>query len=256
MVSKKWLALIAVVSLTLTAGCGQKSDDDELLASGGAVKSAAAMGTASVAGTVVVTGKIPAPALFSVDADPVCKAQHSGLVKDETVIADAKGNLKNVLVYVKDGAGNYPAPTTPVLLDQKGCMYSPHVFGIQVGQPLEIQNDDPTLHNVHCLATLNDSFNVGQPTQGAKNEKKFTKAEVPVKFKCDVHGWMHCFVGVFTHPFFAVTGDDGSFKISGLPAGSYTLVAWQEKYGESAPQKVDIKDGEAKSVNFIFAATN
>jgi plastocyanin len=253
---KKWMALLAVAGLALTTGCGQKSDDDELLASGGVAKSAAVLGTASVAGTVALTGKIPAAALFSVDADPVCKAQHSGLVKDETVIADAKGDLKNVLVYVKDGAGTYPAPATPVLLDQKGCAYSPHVFGIQVGQPLDIQNDDPTLHNVHCMAVTNDSFNVGQPTQGMKTEKKFAKAEVPVKFKCDVHGWMHCFAGVFTHPFYAVTGDDGSFKISGLPAGSYTLVAWQEKYGESAPQKVDIKDGEAKSVNFTFAATN
>ncbi|HTA76725.1 MAG TPA: carboxypeptidase regulatory-like domain-containing protein [bacterium] len=254
---KKILALLAIASLGLTAGCGQKSEDEELMAmANSASKSAVAMGTASVAGTVTLTGKAPGTAMFSVDADPVCKAQHTGLVKDETVIADAKGNLKNVIVYVKEGAGNYPAPTTEVDLNQKGCMYTPHVFGIQVGQPLEIINEDPTLHNVHCLATINDSFNVGQPNQGMKTEKKFTKAEMPVKFKCDVHGWMHCFVGVFTNPFYSVTGDNGSFKISGLPAGSYTLVAWQEKYGESAPQKVDVKDGEAKSVNFTFAATN
>jgi hypothetical protein len=133
-------------------------------------------------------------------------------------------------------------------------MYNPHVFGIQVGQALEIQNSDATLHNVHAQPVTNESFNVGQPNQGMKTEKKFTKAEMPVKFKCDVHSWMHCFAGVFTHPFFAVTGDDGSFKISGLPAGSYTIVAWQEKYGESAPQKVDIKDGEAKSLTFAFTA--
>jgi hypothetical protein len=254
---KKVLALLAVVGLALTAGCGQKSDDDDLMAmANNATKAAAVMGTASVAGTVSLTGKAPGVGLFSVDADPVCKAQHTGMVKDETVIADAKGDLKNVLVYVKDGAGNYPAPTTEVDLNQKGCMYSPHVFGIQVGQPLEIINDDPTLHNVHCLAVVNDSFNLGMPNQGMKSEKKFTKAEMPMKFKCDVHGWMHCFCGVFTNPFYSVTGDNGSFKITGLPAGSYTFVAWQEKYGESAPQTVAIKDGEAKSVNFTFAATN
>jgi len=157
-------------------------------------------------------------------------------------------------VYVKEGAGSYPAPASPVLLDQKGCMYYPHVFGIQVGQALQIQNSDSTLHNVHSMATVNDGFNVGQPTQGMKSEKKFTKPEVMVKFKCDVHSWMHCFVGVLTHPFYNVTGADGSFKISGLPAGSYTLVAWQEKYGESAPVKVDIKDGEAKTTDFTFTA--
>jgi plastocyanin len=188
------------------------------------------------------------------DADPVCKTAHAGAVADETVAVDKKGELANVIVYVKEGAGNYPPPSTSVLLDQKGCMYKPHVFGIQVGQALEIQNSDPTLHNVHSMATVNDSFNVGQPNQGMKTEKKFTKAEMPLKFKCDVHSWMHCFVGVFTHPFYSVSGADGSFKISGLPAGSYTVVAWQEKYGESAPQKVDIKDGEAKSLNFTFTA--
>jgi hypothetical protein len=253
---KKIWALLAIAGLALTAGCGQKSDDDEMMAAleKAGSKAAVAMGTASVAGKVTVTGKVPASALFSVDADPVCKAQHSGMVKEETVIADAKGDLKNVIVYVKDGAGSYPAPTTPVTLLQKGCMYQPHVFALQVNQPLEIMNGDPTLHNVHCMAQTNDSFNVGQPNQGMITEKKFSKPEMPVPFKCDVHGWMHCFVGVFSNPFFSVTGEDGSFKISGLPAGSYTLVAWQEKYGESAPQKVDIKDGEAKAVNFTFTA--
>jgi plastocyanin len=253
---KKILTLLAVAAL-LTAGCGQKSEDEELMeAANGAAKTAAVLGTASVSGTVSLTGKVPGTALFSVDADPVCKAQHTGMVKDETVITDAKGDLKNVMVYVTDGAGSYPAPSASVSLNQKGCMYSPHVFGIQVGQALEIVNDDPTLHNVHCMAVTNDSFNVGMPNQGMVTEKKFTKAEAPVKFKCDVHGWMHCFAGVFTNPFYAVTGDDGSFKINGLPAGNYTLVAWQEQYGVSAPQTVAVKDGEAKSVNFTFAAAN
>jgi hypothetical protein len=254
---KKTLMLLAVAGLALTAGCGQKSEDEELMeAANGAAKTAPVLGTASVAGTVNLTGTIPGTALFSVDADPVCKAQHTGLVKDETVIADAKGDLKNVMVYVTDGAGNYPAPAASITLNQKGCMYIPHVFGIQTGQALEIVNDDPTLHNVHCMAVTNDSFNVGMPNQGMVAEKKFTKAEMPMKFKCDVHGWMHCFAGVFTNPFYAVTGDDGSFKISGLPAGSYTMVAWQEKYGLSAPQTVVVKDGEAKNANFTFAATN
>jgi hypothetical protein len=133
-------------------------------------------------------------------------------------------------------------------------MYTPHVFGVQVNQPIAIVNDDPTLHNVHCMATLNDAFNVGQPSQGMKTEKKFTKPEVLVKFKCDVHSWMHCFAGVVDNPFYSVTGANGSFKISQLPAGTYTLVAVHEKYGESQPQKVTVKDGEAQSVSFTFTA--
>jgi len=250
---RKLAALMMVAAFVGAAGCGGGDDDETGGAEGGNAKPVA-MGTGSIAGKVTLSGKAPAAAKISMDADPVCKSQHSGATTAETVIADAKGNLKNVFVYVKEGAGKYPAPATPVLLDQKGCMYSPHVFGVQVGQALSIQNSDSTLHNVHSMATINEGFNVGQPNQGMKSEKKFTKPEVLVKFKCDVHSWMNCFVGVVTNPFFGVTGGDGSFKISQLPAGSYTLVAVHEKFGESQPQKVDIKDGESKSVNFTFTA--
>lgn len=251
----KYFALLAIAAFVSMAGCGSKDDDDFGGKSGATGSTAAAtMGTAVVSGKVTLSGKAPVAAKISMDADPVCKSQHSGAVEDQTVVADAKGNLANVFVYVKEGAGNFPAPATGVTLTQHGCMYNPHVFGVQVGQPLEIVNDDPTLHNVHSMATINDGFNVGQPSQGMKSEKKFTKPEVLVKFKCDVHSWMHCFVGVVSNPFYNVTGADGSFKISQLSAGSYTLVAVHEKYGESQPQKVDVKDGETKSVNFTFTA--
>ena len=252
---RKYFAWTLVAALALTAGCGS-SDDDDLggKSGGGSSAPAGQMGTASISGKVTLKGKVTASAKISMDADPVCRSQHATAVSDETVVADAKGDLANVFVYVKEGAGSYPAPATPVLLDQKGCMYHPHVFGIQVGQALQIQNSDPTLHNVHAMPTVNDGFNVGQPSQNMKSEKKFAKAEVMVKFKCDVHSWMHCFVGVLNHPFFNVTGTDGAYKISQLPAGSYTLVAWQEKYGESQPVKVDIKDGEAKTADFTFTA--
>jgi plastocyanin len=251
----QYLILLLITGLAV-AGCG-KSDEDDLSAGGGSGSgspAAGVMGTASVSGKVTLSGKAPKAAVISFDADPVCKAQHPGTTLDETVKVDAKGNLADVLVYVKEGASNYPAPSAGVTLLQKGCQYHPHVFGIQVNQAMEIVNGDNTLHNVHAMPVLNDAFNVGQPSQNMVTEKKFSKPEVPVKFKCDVHSWMHCVAGVFSHPFFGVSDTDGTFKISGLPAGSYTLAAYQEKYGESAPQKVDIKDGEAKSVTFTFTA--
>lgn len=212
------------------------------------------MGTASISGKVTLTGKAPINDTITFDADPVCKSQHASAGKNEVVLADAKGNLANAFVYVKDGAGNYTAPTTPVTLLQKGCLYNPRVLGIQVKQPLIIMNGDPTLHNVHCMAVLNDSFNVGQPSQNMTSEKKFDKQEVLVKFKCDVHSWMHAAIGVVTNPFFSISGKDGAFAISKLPAGTYTLVAVHEQYGESKPEQVTVKDGETQTVNFTFTA--
>lgn len=251
---KKYYAFLLVAGL-LVAGCGGSDDEDNFGKGGGGTSTAStvALGTASISGKVTLSGKAPAAAVISMDADPVCRSQHSTAAKDETVMADSKGDLANVFVYVTD-AGSTPPPAAAVTLTQKGCMYSPHVFGLQVNQPLEIVNDDPTLHNVHCMAVTNDSFNVGQPSQGMKTEKKFAKPEVLVKFKCDVHSWMHCFAGVTNNPFFSVSGTDGSFKISQLPAGTYTVVAVHEKYGASQPQKVTVADGASQTVNFTFAA--
>ena len=254
----KILALLMMASLVAVAGCGSSDDDDDISAGGSkggstAAAPAAALGTASISGKVTLTGKAPIAAKIAFDADPVCKSQHTGTANDETVVSDANGNLANVFVYVKD-APNTAAPSTPVVLTQHGCMYSPHVFGIQVNQTMQIVNDDQTLHNIHCLAAVNDSFNVGQPTQGMKTEKKFGKAEVLVPFKCDVHGWMHCFGGVVNNSFFSVSGADGGFKITQLPAGSYTLVAVHEKYGVSEEKKVTVTDGASQTVDFTFAA--
>ena len=140
----------------------------------------------------------------------------------------AGNGLQNAFVYVKDGLGNrtFPVPKTPVVLDQQGCKYRPHVVGIQVGQPLEVRNSDSTLHNVHAIPKVNKEFNFGQPTKGMKSSRTFDKAEVMVPFKCDVHGWMNAYAGVVAHPFFAVSKADGSFEIKGLPPGSYTVEVW------------------------------
>ena len=212
----------------------------------------AAAGSASIQGTVRFDGTAPAPEKIKMDADPVCQQQHATPVYAEGVVVDANGALKNVLVYVKEGAkGPFATPSSPVVLNQAGCWYTPHVFGIQVNQPLEIVNSDPTLHNVNAKPTANPPFNVAQPSKGMKTTKKFTTTEVGVKFKCNVHPWMHAYATVLEHPYFGVSGADGSFAITGLPSGTYVIEAWHEKLGTQT-QTVTVGDGESTSIAFTF----
>jgi plastocyanin len=161
-----------------------------------------------------------------------------------------------VFVYVKDGLGGlkFPVPSTPVVLDQKGCRYAPHVVGVQVGQGFEVLNSDSTLHNVHALPTANREFNTGQPLAGLRYSHRFSTREVMVPFKCDVHPWMRAYIGVLDHPFFGVTGADGTFTLTGLPPGTYTVEAWHEKLGTQT-QTVTIGDKESKDIAVSFKPT-
>jgi len=188
------------------------------------------------------------------NADPNCAALHNEPVKAETVIVNDNGTLRNVFVYVKEGVEGktFEVPQTAVTIDQKGCQYHPHVFGIQIGQAFEIINSDATLHNIHSLAEKSKQFNLGMPIQGMKLNKKFDQPEIMVKLKCDVHPWMSAYVGVLPHPFFSVTGTNGTFEIKDLPSDEYTIEAWHEKYGTQV-QQVTVGEGAA-SVDFTFSA--
>lgn len=214
---------------------------------------ASAKGSSVIRGTVQFTGKTPAPSAIKMDADPQCQLQHKAPVQKEDVIVNSNGTLKYVFVYVKQGLEGkiFPAPSTPVILDQQGCLYHPHILGIQVKQPLEIVNNDATLHNVNCKPTKSKPFNIAQPAKGMKSTKTFTAPEIMVKCACNVHPWMATYLGVLDHPYFSITGDDGSFVLSGLPAGQYTIEAWHEKYGTQT-QTVSVGEGETKQVAFAF----
>ncbi len=205
----------------------------------------------SVAGKISFMGTPPAAETISMSSDPRCV--NAG-AKTETVIVSGDGSVQNVFVYVKDGLGTlkFPVPATPVVLDQKGCQYRPHVFGVQVGQPIEILNSDATLHNIHAWPEANQEFNKGQALQGMKDTHIFSAREVMVPFRCDVHRWMNSFVGVVDHPFFAVTGADGAFELKGLPPGTYTIEAWHEKFG-TRTASVTIGPKESKDVALTFA---
>lgn len=208
---------------------------------------------ATLTGKVLFEGQAPEADLITADADPNCALLHPDGITPDDVIVNDNGTLKNVFVYVKEGLEDqtFEAPKTPVQFDQHGCMYTPKVFGIMVGQTLEITNSDDTLHNVHSLAEVNKAFNLGMPLKGMKIKKTFDKPEVMIKIKCDVHPWMGAYCGVLTHPFHSVTGDDGSFTIADLPAGTYTLEAWHEKYGTQT-QEVTVADGDASELTFQF----
>ncbi|HTL48373.1 MAG TPA: carboxypeptidase regulatory-like domain-containing protein [Verrucomicrobiae bacterium] len=210
---------------------------------------------ANLTGSVNFSGTAPAADVIKMNADPTCMSAHPTPVTNPEVIVNSNNTLKNVFVYVKTGleGKTFETPKEPVKFDQSGCLYTPHVMGAQVNQDFEIINSDSTLHNVHAMPTAEKEFNLGMPIKGMKVKKKFTTPEIMVKIKCDVHPWMRAYVGVLPHPYFGVTGDDGSFTIKDLPPGKYTIEAWHEKYGTQTQEITVTESGDA-TANFEYKA--
>ena len=190
--------------------------------------------TGAVTGRVVLTGTPPAAQTIRVDGDKTCATLVPGAArKTESYVVGDGGTLANVFVYVKTGleGRSFPVPSEPVVIDQQRCWYTPRVVGVRVGQPFQVLNSDPLLHNVRAEAAINQPFNQGQPVQGVRYSHTFSTDEVMVALRCDVHAWMNAWVGVMNHPYFAVTGADGTFSLPNLPAGTYTVEAWHEAAG-------------------------
>ena len=218
-----------------------------------AVLSIGTITAGEIKGRVKYIGKSPKAKRIRMDADPVCAASHQEAAKAESFIVDADGNMANVIVYLKGVEYNGKTPSNEVIIDQKGCVYSPHVLGVQAGQPLKILNSDATMHNIHGLPKINKEFNFGMPKSLKQKTVTFNKAEDVFVIKCDVHPWMKSYTQVFDHPYFAVSGSDGSFSISDVPDGTYEAIAWQEKFGSKRimTQSVTVKSGDAE-LNFSF----
>jgi plastocyanin len=209
----------------------------------------------SISGTVTYTGKVPTLRPLTMDADPACAKKHSGPVANEMLVLGNANAMGNIIVWVSKGlpAGKtWPAPKTPVVMDQKGCQYVPHAMGIMVGQPYRILNSDGILHNVHTLPKVNKSFNRAMPATLKETTTQFDKDEAIFQIKCDVHPWMSAFIGVFTHPFFSVTGTDGKYTISGLDPGTYEITIWHERLGTQTAS-VTVGANDKKTQDFKLA---
>ena len=213
---------------------------------------AASAGT--VAGSVRFTGpKPPRKTIDMEDQDPQCARLHGGARAEDAIVVNANGALANVFVYVKSGleGKQFEPPSNPVQIDQKGCWFHPRVLGIQTGQSLKVTNSDPVTHNIHPLAEINREWNQSQSEGDPPLNRRFVRRELMIPVKCNIHNWMRAYIGVLDHPYFAVTGADGSFQLPNLPPGTYTVAAWQEKLGEQEEQVV-VQPSSSATVAFTF----
>ena len=206
-----------------------------------------------IKGKIAFTGRKPARTPIDMSSEPACVEAHHGRPFDESVVVNPNGTLANVFVYIKSGleGKTFEPPATPVTIDQKGCWFHPRVMGIEVGQVLHVTNSDPVTHNIHPLAQINREWNHSQGAGDPQLTRKFIKPEVMVPVKCNIHNWMHAFIGVLPHPYFAVTNEQGTFDLPNVPAGNYVLAVWQEKYG-TQEQNVTVTPSGSAEVNFTF----
>lgn len=207
-----------------------------------------------VKGVVKVQGTVPKPMRIDMSPDPKCPQAHSGGTMTDDIVADSSGGLQDVIVYVSQGLGDakFEPPKEPAVIEQKGCMYKPHVVVVRANQELKVVNSDATTHNIHPAPNNNRELNQTQPP-GVPFSMTFAREEIAIPVKCNIHPWMHSSIAVFKHPYFAVTGKDGSFQIENLPPGSYTITAWHEKLG-TAMQKITVGESETKTIEFVFKA--
>src|SRR6266849_3037579 len=248
-----FVSTLTLSALLLTAACNKKEEQPANTMSQSAAPAPAAAPidpatAATVNGTVKFDGTAPKASKIDMSQDPACKGSN----ESEAVVVSG-GDLANVFVYVKDGLGSrtFDIPKDPVVLDQSGCKYHPHVLGVIAGQTVQIKNDDQTTHNIHPTPKDNREWNESQPPAAAPLEKNFAREEIMLPVKCNQHPWMRMFLNVTKSPFFAVTGPDGKFEIKGLPPGDYTIAFVHEKLGEQT-MKVTLAAKDSKTVDATF----
>jgi plastocyanin len=251
--ANRWTALAAAALLISASGCKKPQST-----SSGQPGTAAPTATidwntaATLSGTIHYAKKAPPRVQIDMAQDPACSL--AGDNYSEQILSDG-GKLANVYIYVKDGLGNkiYAASTTPVVLDQKGCRYVPHVIAVQAGQPVHFTNSDSTMHNVHMMPEIagNPSVDISQPPRGGDTTRVFSHSENMIQVRCTNHPWMQAFINVAASPFFAVSDDKGHFEIRGLPPGTYTIEAVHEELGTKTAT-VTVSAKQAATQDFTF----
>jgi hypothetical protein len=256
--TRKRLLCCAAVALTLVyTGCGgggeKKAEEASPAESAAVYQPTGDEGT--IRGKVNFQGQPPKFRALSMDADAVCAKKHSGPVYPEAVVANSNGTLKNVLVYVKSGleGKTFAVPGDAVTLDQDGCIYKPHVVGIQARQNLRVVSSDNTAHNIHPMPKVNREWNVSQSPGADPIIQSFSRPEVSIPVKCNQHPWMRAYIHVLSHPFYAVTDGEGNFEIKGVPPGKYEIEAVQEEYG-AMTQAAELAAKGTVPVEFTYQA--
>jgi hypothetical protein len=251
---KRALRILCLPPLLLAMACGDDGDQARGGQDAGDHVQVDPATAGRVVGTIAFEGAAPAGQPIDMRGEQSCADKHDGQPMDRPVVVGDDGGLKNVYVYVREGlpAGSWPAPDQEVELDQDGCLYIPRVLGLQTGQTLRIRNSDGLLHNVNARPTNQRGFNISQPTN-MTTDRSFAQPEVMIPVRCDVHGWMAAYIGVQSHPYFAVTPEDGTYRIENLPPGEYVIETWHEQYGTQTLAVTVPESGEARA-DFQYSA--
>jgi len=246
---RPWHRILAASIVFVAAGCGGRPSTDSSPALAAVDLSTAG----SITGVVTLDGAPPVLKPIDMSQSSACVQANPAPVVPPTVVVGEHAALANVVVFAKSGLRNYKfdTPSSPVVLSQKNCMYEPHVLALMTDQPFEIQNNDPTMHNVHPMPKQNRQWSTSQPAGSAALKSSFARPEFAMPVLCNVHPWMRAFVFVFDHPYFSVSAKTGTFELKDLPPGTYTVEAWHESLG-TQDQTVTIGPKESKAVSFEF----
>ena len=253
--AKRLSVVLLFAAIFSNAGCSKSSSTETGQQAPQPTKTVDAAMAGTITGTVKLDGTPPKYKALDMAAEPTCVQDNPNPVYPPIVVTGAKGALANVVVYVKGNMDDYKfdTPATPAVLDQKNCMYDPHVLAMMVNQDFHVTNSDQTLHNIHPVPKENHVWNQSQPPGAAPIDRPFSAPELAIRVNCNVHPWMRGYLFVFRHPFFAVTTKDGTFSLNGLPPGTYTIEAWQELYGVQ-DQEVTIGPNGSQAISFAFKA--
>lgn len=247
----------ALALAVILAGCGSKQAPDESAGSAAAAHTAGKPVDAATAGTVTGTirfeGVPPQMRNINMIDVPNCAKLHGSPVLTEGVVPGDNGTLQNVIVYLQGDFRGYSFPQAdePVKIEQRGCVYSPHVVAMMTGDSLQVTNEDQVTHNINAMSQFRQGWNETQTPGSAPVMRQPMHEEIPMTVKCNMHPWMRFYLAVLSHPYFQVTGKDGQFTLRNVPPGNYTLTAWQETYG-TKKQSITVQPKQEQNVTITF----